>query len=62
MSDHGKRASYNAGCRCDECVKAHRVYMREYMRGARERSLRAREELSRRRAERRAEYRDKIQP
>ena len=30
MTDHGTRASYNRGCRCDECRKAMNAYMREY--------------------------------
>ena len=29
---HGVRATYLAGCRCDKCAEAHREYSREYYR------------------------------
>lgn len=32
---HGKRATYNAGCRCDQCREGHREYARERRRQTR---------------------------
>lgn len=67
MSDHifaapPSRHGYNTGCRCDGCVEAHRAYMRAYMRGVRDAERLRREEESRQRAARRAEYRGRITP
>lgn len=31
---HGDRSEYMRGCRCDECKRAQREYMRRYRRGA----------------------------
>jgi hypothetical protein len=32
MAEHGTRASYVAGCRCQDCRYAHNAYVREYRR------------------------------
>ena len=29
-AEHGKRRRYNAGCRCDDCKEANRVYQQAY--------------------------------
>lgn len=36
VAPHGTNACYSRGCRRAECVEAHRLYMRDYMRNRRQ--------------------------